>query len=106
MVTSSSWPILAASPHREHVTQQISADEPTAKSPVSPFVYKFISSTRLHLHVSSFGGAIALTLHFIQKWRALHSASSDVEFIADTESAAVSPAFNHVLMVLIFNGAL
>ena len=115
MVTSSSWPILAASLHREQVTQQISAGEATSrivtspKSPVSrPFVNKFISSTRLHLHVSSFGGAIALTLHFIQKWRALHSASSDVEFIADTEGAAISPpsAFNHVLMVLIFNGAL
>ena len=105
MVSSRSWPILADDLNR----QQTSAHESTdtdSHGPDNSFLNKFVSSTRLHFHVSFFGGNIALALHFIQKWRALHDAEvEDASYTID-ESISLGGTVKHVFLVLVMNGVL
>lgn len=70
------------------------------------FLNNFISSTRLHFHVSFFGGSIALALHFMQKWRQLHDDNvEDASYTID-DSISLGGTVKHVFLVLTLNGVL
>ena len=106
MVSSSSWPTLAD----DLGSPQISENGSTATDSHGAdnnFLNKFISSTRLHFHVSFFGGNIALALHFMQEWRKLHDANNveDAYYTID-DSISLGGTVKHVFLVLILNGFL
>ena len=70
------------------------------------FLNEFISSTRLHFHVSFFGGNIALVLHFVKTWRALQAADINDPSHTMRHLVSLGGTVEHVFLVLILNGVL